>query len=145
MQWVKGIGELFTGHGFMFAPEHLPSIYQEMCVSRGLRLITCPKKNLATPMRNQKTGKMETRVDTVDETIAEFAKSMVGHPNFKTICLVSGDNDYVPLFEELGDNNIRRALAPPTLGSLSQTKQLINLVDINPLTGEKMILVLSEI
>ena len=145
MKWAKEKGDLFGGHGFVFAPEHLSSIHQEICLNNQLYLITCPKKNLLIGKRNQKSGELETRVDTVDETIVEFAKMLVGHPNFKTLCLVSGDNDYVPLFEEMGKRGIKRALAAPTIDSLSRTQDLIKLTDANPITGERMILILDQI
>lgn len=145
MKWVNGLGELLGGHGFVFAPEHLSSIHQEICVNNGLWLITCPKKQLSKAEKNKKTGEMETRVDTVDETIIEFAKTILGHPNFKTICLVSGDNDYVPLFEEMKNHGIKIALAAPTIDSLSRTKDLLNLVDNNSSTNERMLLMLDQI
>lgn len=144
MRWTKGIGELLGDRGIVFAPEHLSSIHQEICVKNGLWLMTCPKKHLNHAERNLKSGKLEIRVDTVDETIIRYAKAMVGHPKFKTICLVSGDNDYVPLFQEMGQLGIKRALAAPTLESLSKTKELINLADINPRTNEKMVLILDK-
>jgi hypothetical protein len=145
VEWVKGKGELLGGHGFIFAPEHLSSIHQEICINNGLWFITCPKKQLSEARMNKKTRELELRVDTVDETIINFAKMMIGHPNFGTICLVSGDNDYVPLFEEMGRCNIKRALIAPTVDSLSKTKELINLVDNDPATNEKMLLILDRI
>ena len=145
MEWAKTIGELLGEHGYVFAPEHLSAIHQEICVNNGLRIMTCPKKNLNEPRANPKTGIMETRVDTVDETIIDFAKMMIGHKNFKTICLVSGDNDYVPLFQKLKDHGIKIALAAPTTDSLSRTKKLLNLVDKNPTTGKKMLLMLDGV
>ena len=76
--------------------------------------------------------------DTVDETIMWFAKTMVRHPNFKFVCLVAGDNDYVPLFKELGRHRIYRALVAPTRDSLAKTKELVELVDKHPTTLKKM-------
>jgi len=146
LKWVSGeIGIILGGHGFVFAPEHLTLIHQQMCIKHGLILITCPKRHLQEPRMNIEKGRIETEEDTVDQTIIDFAKMMIGHPDLKTILLVSGDNDYVPLFEELGRRGILRALAPPTLNSLAKKAELINLVDINPKTGKKMLLVLDEI
>ena len=139
-------GKLVQGHGFVFAPEHLSVIQQQICVERGLRLMTCPKIHLKELKQNRKSGKMETEADTVDESIIWFAKMMVKNSKLiKTVCLVSGDNDYVPMFEELQRLGVKRALIAPTLDSLSKTKELINCVDENPITHEKMLLVLDQI
>ncbi|MFA6190404.1 MAG: NYN domain-containing protein [Candidatus Staskawiczbacteria bacterium] len=143
--WLKKIGDLLGGHGYVFAPEHLSAVHQQICVDNGLWIITCPKKQLLIPQENPKTGRLEERVDTVDQTIMDFAKAWLGHPNFKTICLVSGDKDYIPLFEELAQHGIRRALALPTLGSLSRDKKLLDSVDTNLATGRKMLLMLDRV
>jgi len=145
VRWTKGIGGLFGGHGFVFAPEHLSILHQEICTRHDFLLITCPKRRLREPRRNPKTWQLENSIDTVDETIIAFAKMMIGHPNFKTVCLVSGDNDYVPLFEEMGSRGIRRALAPPSAGCLAKTGGLVDLVDKNPVNHRRMILMLDKV
>ncbi len=144
-EWLSGIGGLLGGHGFVFAPEHLSGIHQNICTEMGLRIMTCPKRQLSKSEPNPKTGELQDRVDTVDETIMDFAMSFVGHPHFKTICLVSGDNDYVPLLETLRKQGVKIALAPPTVDSLARDKQLLRLADQNPLTGEKMIFMLDKV
>ena len=137
ISWIeKDLGELLGGHGFVFAPEHLSSFHQQICARNGLKLIICPKK--------PKDPNEEKEKDTVDETIIWFANMMVDHPNFETICLVSGDSDYVPLFEEMGRCGIKRALAPPTLGSLSKSGDLVELVDLHPKTAKKMLFMLDS-
>ena len=139
VEWVKKeIGELLGGYGFVFAPEHLTYLHQQICVKNNLKLMICPKRQLAIAKRNPKTGDMETEEDTVDETIIWLAKTMVRHPNFKFVCLVAGDNDYVPLFKELGRHGIKRALVAPTRDSLSKTKELVELADKHPITLKQM-------
>jgi hypothetical protein len=134
MKWIEeNLGELLGGHGFVFAPEHLSSYHQRICARNGLKLVICPKR----PMNPGEE-------DTVDETIIWFAEMMVNHPNFETICLVSGDSDYVPLFEEMGRQGIKRALAPPTVGSLSKSGDLVELVDINQETAERLLFMLDS-
>lgn len=145
MAWTrKEAGKILGGSGFVFAPEHLSWTHQEICVNNGLKMITCPKKRLAKPTPNPKSGRLETTTDTVDETIIWFARTWVGHPKFRTLCLVSGDNDYVPLLKEMPKYGIRRALIAPTIESLKKTKELIKCVDKNPITQRKMILVLDR-
>jgi hypothetical protein len=137
IDWIKEeIGELVGKYGFVFAPEHLSLFHQEICINCGLKLITCPKRQL---------NNIGAQEDTVDETIIWFAKMMTGHFDFKTICLVSGDNHFVPLLEELKEQGIKIALAPPTADSLARTKELIDLVDINLQTGKRMLLMLDGI
>ncbi|MFH1968646.1 MAG: hypothetical protein ABIJ84_04640 [bacterium] len=139
MEWVdKEVGKLLGGFGFVFAPEHLSFLHQQICVKNGLKLIICPKKQLKEPKLNQKTGDLEAEEDTVDETIIWFAKTMIRHPNFRFICLVSGDNDYVPLFREMARHGVKRALVAPTTDSLAKSKELVNLVDKHPRTLKKM-------
>jgi len=146
IEWTKqNVGELLGGHGFIFAPEHMSFFHQQICVQNNLRLMTCPKRQLTSPKRNQKTGEMQTEEDTVDETIIWFANLMMRHPNFRFICLVTGDSDFVPLLKEMGEHNIKRALIVPTIDSLSKTKELINLVDRHPGTHKRMILSLDKI
>lgn len=146
MKWVKeNVGELLGGYGFVFAPEHLTFFHQQICVQNGLKLMICPKRQLKEPKRNRKTGEMETEEDTVDETIIWFATLMMRHPNFKFVCLVTGDDDYVPLFEDMGKHNIKRALIAPTVDSLSRTKGLIDLVDRHPVTHKRMVLRLDKV
>ncbi len=145
MRWVANeIGELFGSHGLAFAPEHLSFFHQQICVRNGLKLMICPKRQLMTPKMNPKTGDMETEEDTVDETIIWFARAMLRHPNFKFVCLVAGDNDYVPLFMELERHGVKRALVVPTRDSLSKTKELVELVDKHPITLKKMSLRLDK-
>ena len=145
MRWTSKIGELLGGRGFIFAPEHMSFAYKDLCVACGLQLIICPKKTLSKPEPNPKTRRMESVVDTVDATIIWYADMMLGHKDFKTICLVSGDKDYVPLFEKMRRCGIRRALAVPTTKSMATDRAIENLVDLNPITGKKMILRLDQI
>ena len=140
LSWVKqDIGPLFGDYGFVFAPEHMAFVYQEMCAENSLRLMVCPKRQLSTPKINPKTGNIIKEEDTVDESIIWFAKTMISHPDFKFLCLVSGDSDFAPMLKELGENGIMRALAVPTIDSLSRTKQFIGLADKHPATQKKML------
>lgn len=148
MNWVQGMGGPLGGHGFVFAPDHLPAGDRENCFRKKLQVITCSKKYVGEGKLNEKKGDTETIVDTVDDTIIWYARMMVGHPNFKTLCLVSGNNDYVPLFEQMGHLNIKRALAAPSFDSMAkptQGKILVDLVDRDPLTNERLLLMLDKV
>ena len=146
LEWVqREIGEILEGHGFIFAPEHLSFFHQKMCTNNNLRLFTCPKKKLQKPEINAKSGEIEDEEDTVDETLIWFGKMMLRHPDVGFICLVAGDNDYVPLMEEAAKYNVKRALVPPTIDSLSRSKALVKLVDIHPVTLNKMLLRLDTL
>lgn len=146
IEWLqKDIGELFGGHGFVFAPEHLAIYHQQICVQNNLKIIVCPKRELKEPKPNPKTGKLMNKEDTVDETIMWFGKLMIKHPDIKFVCLVSGDDDFAPFFEEVESSNVKRVLAPPTINSLSSSKRLIKLADKHPDTAKKMILMLDAV
>ena len=138
MEWIKNeIGDLLGSHGFIFAPEHFSSYHREICVKNGLRIMICPKKK-----SDQGNGKEE---DTVDPTIISFGEMMLGHPEVGFICLVSGDEDYVPLLEKAQIAKIKIALVPPTINSLSVNKAIIKFIDTHPDTGKKMVLMLDQI
>lgn len=144
LEWVKhDIGEIACG--FVFAPEHMTVMHRDMWAEHGLHFMTCPKRQLKKPERNPKSGAMESVRDTVDETLIWFGRMMMKHPDIGYICLVSGDNDYTSLMEEAATRHIKRALAPPTIGSLSKSQGLIKLVDIHPKTHAKMLLRLDTV
>ncbi len=135
VRWVKEeIGELLGGYGFVFAPEHLAVLHQQSCVDNGLRIVICPKRPLEKPKRNLKTGDLIEVEDTVDETIIWFTKTMMRHPNFGFLCLVTGDSDYIPLLKEVERYSIKRALVFPTRRCLSESKELVRLADKHPKT-----------
>lgn len=139
-EWIENnIGEILDGKGFVFAPEHLSVLHQQICVQNDLKLMTCPKK------QKRSTEKKMEEEDTVDETLIWFGKMMMRHPDIGFICLVSGDNDYVPLFERAASCGIKRVLIPPTINSLSKSKTLIKLVDRHPQTGELMKLIMDTL
>ena len=140
-KWLQNeVAEILGDYGFVFAPEHLSFLHQQICVQNGFRLITCPKRQI----QNRATGETDEE-DTVDETIIWFGQIMMRHPDVKFICLVSGDDDFVPLFEEALKHGVKRALVPPTINSLSKSKRLIRLVDKHPKTQKKMVLRLDEV
>ena len=141
MEWIKAeIGEMLGDHGFVFAPEHLSPLHQQICIENNFKLIICPKKQI-----RDGRGKLTGEEDIVDETLIWFGKMMMRHPDVKFICLVSGDNDYVPLFEEASLYGVKRVLVPPTVDSLSRSKTLVRLIDKHPTTGKKMVLRLDQV
>ncbi len=135
MDWIKSdIGELLSDHGFIFAPEHFAAYHRQVCVKSNLKIIICPKRQ---------TG--EKLEDTVDETIIWFGNMMFKHPDIGFVCLVSGDEDYVPLLEEAKKKKIKIALVAPTLNALSTNKAIVKLIDMHPKTGKKMVLRLDQV
>ncbi|MEI7424940.1 MAG: NYN domain-containing protein [Candidatus Staskawiczbacteria bacterium] len=144
LEWVcTEIGE--TMCSIVFAPEHLSADHRKIWADNGFKIMICPKKQLDKPERNPKSGQMETLKDTVDETLIWFATMMFKHPDTGYICLVSGDDDYVPMMEEAKKLNVKRALAPPTIGSLSKSQGLVKTFDRHPFTGRRMILRLDQV
>ncbi len=138
MTWVKGTcGELVEvdgkKKGSVFAPEHLQPFYQDICVANKLHLNICPKKKVA-----DNNGSM----DSVDEEIIWFGKLMLRHPDIGCICMVSADQHFLPFLREAKGKRLKIAIAIPTKNSLtkqkSTIKQMLSLVDANPITGRKM-------
>ena len=141
VEWVQNeIGELLEGHGFVFAPEHLSVLHQQMCVEKHMRLITCHKRQIREP-----SGKIVREEDTVDETLIWFGKLMLRHPDVKFICVVSGDDGYVSLMEDALKYGVKRALVPPTVDSLSRKKNLVRMADKHPKTLKRMLLSLDTL
>lgn len=141
MEWIKTeIGEILGDKGFVFAPEHLSPLHQQACVENNFKLIICPKRDV-----RDEQGRLIKEEDTVDETIIWFGQMMMRHQDVRFICLVSGDDDFVPLFEEVPKYGVKRVLIPPTIGSLSKSKALIRLIDKHPMTDKKMILMLDQV
>lgn len=139
VEWTNNeIGELFGKSGFLFAPPHFSAYHQDICVRNQLKIMICPKRKIILSQKSD----LE---DTVDETIVWFAIMMIKHPDIKFLCLASGDNDYVPMLEEVKRLGVKIALIPPTINSLSKSKKLVKLVDINPRTNKKMILILDQL
>jgi len=144
MNWVQeNVGELlcdYNGseqlcHGFVFTPEHISPKLQRMCAKNKLWLMVCPKKSNG--------GRVE--VDTVDDNLIRFGKMMLRHSDVGSICLVSGDEDYLPLLEEARKCNVKIALIPPTLDSLSNNGGLVRFIDKRINGPRKMFVILDTI
>jgi len=157
IKWAKGIGNLWghgvidrfgkisDGHGFVFAPTHLNGPDEDMLNKLGFIIVICPKQTLDKPRVNNKNGNWETIVDTVDDTIIDFALATTAcQCTVKTLCLASGDKDYIPLFKEMEKRGIKRALAPSTNQSIARNRELPNMVDRHPVTHKKMIYMLDQ-
>jgi hypothetical protein len=138
MEWIKSdVGELLGGFGFVFAPNHFSSYHRKICIQNKIRIMICPKE------ASKKKG--EKARDTVDETIINFGNVMLRHPDVGFICLISGDEDFVPLLENSKKNNVKIALVAPTLNSLSTNQNIVKLIDCHPETGKKMALRLDQV
>lgn len=128
MKWLKETGELLGGKGFVFAPEHLSYLHQEICVENNLQIMICPKKE---------------KRDIVDETIIWFGRIMLSHPEVGILCLASGDDDFVPLLEDAQKNGIKTSLIIPTINSLS--RNLLSFIEKDPKTGKRIALMMDNL
>ena len=143
MGWVKAeVGEILgsytdakglhhNGEGFVFAPPHLMQSYQTLCAKNNLAYRTCPKTS---------KGQGKGEDDTVDEKLMTFGRTMLRHCDQSFLCLVSGDEDYLPLLKEAKERKVKIALVAPTIGSLSRQGGLLRFVDKHPVTSRKMFL-----
>jgi len=135
MAWIKEeLGKLLGECGFIFAPEHFTTYHREICIQNNLKIMICPKRQIENGEE-----------DTVDETIIWFGKMMMEHPEVKFLCLVSGDEDYVPLLQEAEKNSIHIALVVPTLNALSTNKRIVNFIGYHPKTKKKMVFRLDQV
>lgn len=138
IEWIRTeIGE--TIYSVVFAPDHMSDDQRKMMASNGFKIHFCPKRKLDKPERNPKSGLMENVRDTVDEELIAFATMMMKHPDVGYICLVSSDGDFTPMMEEARKHNIKRVLAPITIGSLSRSQKLVKIIDTHPFTLKKMV------
>lgn len=138
MEWIKTkLGEPLGGWGFIFAPSHFSLYHRKICTQNKMRIMICPKE---APKK-----KGEKARDTVDKTIIDFGNVMLKHPDVGFICLVSGDEDFVPLLVSSKKNNVKIAIVAPTLNSLSTNQVIVKLIDCHPETGEKMALRLDQV
>jgi NYN domain len=138
MEWVdQEIGDLLGGKGFVFAPEHMTASDRKTCVQNRLQIMICPKK------KHKEKG-LKSK-DTVDEKLIWFGKMMLKHPGVKILVLVSGDEDFAPLFEEAQKQGIKVGLVVPTIQSVSTNKVLVGFVDPHPKNQRKMFFRLDQV
>jgi len=127
---LTNIGDI--ANVFIFIPPHIASPYTEIFQRLGFFIILCPK------IKTKEEGKK----DTVDEILIELGKKMMDQiPSLTHLCLGSGDKDFVPLIREAIQRRLKIIVAVGSLKSLAT--DLINLADVNPLTGQKMVYFLS--
>ncbi len=106
--------------------------YGEVCYEMRFFNIACAK------VRN-KEGR---EVDTVDQTLVEFGEQMILQiPNLTHLCLGSGDKDFSRFVRWAKLQGLKIIIVAGNLTSLS--RELIELADVNPETGRKMIYLLS--
>lgn len=137
-EWIhENIGETLCG--VVFTPRQLSLEHQKMWIKHGFKIMFCPKVHLLKAQKDSKSGAMRTLKDTVDNELMDFGEMMLNHQDIGCVCLVSGDKDYVPFLEKVAAKKIKRAIAPPTLASLSTDQRMVNSADVNPRTGTKLI------
>lgn len=118
---------------FVFTP-HLIYLDSETLYNEGFYIVLCPRVRTKTGTEDR---------DTVDETIIKFVNDMVTRmPDITHICLGSGDKDFCRMLRGTIRKRLKIMLMVGDLTSLSA--DLIDLADINPLTGTRMIYILSS-
>jgi len=136
-EWIKSeVDEIFDT--FLFAPLHIVYTDYQLFHDHGLSVTTCPKIPLASPDKK----------DTVDPTLIKRAEKWVTHPDLTHICLVSGDSDFIPLLEKAKKRGLLimiSAIDSSLLNRPSLSKDLAEMADISPRTGQTMIHYFSPI
>ena len=132
--WIKSeVDEVFDT--FLFAPLYITYTDYQLLFDNHLVPITCPKVPL---------GSAEKR-DTVDPILIEKGSKWITHPSLTHVCLVSGDSDFVPLLKK---GKVRGLLVmisgfDPALSKdpdhPSFSKELGEMADVSPKTGQKMV------
>lgn len=139
-QLTEEVGEIASV--FVFGPNHLSSLEAEAFYQEGfpvVSMILCP---LIKPKGQEE--KPVKRRDTTDEILIEFMSEMTNlMPSITHICLGSGDKDFVRAVRKAMRKRLKIILAVGDLTPLAS--ELSDLADINPITGKKMIYVLSQV
>lgn len=118
---------------FIFSPLHLTSMETETFYQEGFYIIECPK--FRTKERSDK--------DTTDEILIKFANDITPlMPGITHLCLGSGDRDFCEMLRKAFRKRLKIMIITGDLTSLSP--DLIELADINPSTGRRMVYVLSQ-
>jgi len=132
--WIKNeADEIFDT--FLFSPLHITYTDYQMFHDQHLVPITCPKVPLGSPDKK----------DTVDPVLIKKGLKWITHPSLTHVCLVSGDSDFIPLLGEAKKIGLMIMLSAldPSLAKDPQcpplSKELAEMADISPKTGQKMI------
>ena len=111
---------------FVFVPSHQATVWGEIFQRQGYFTIYCPKKK----------GKNGEEKDAVDDELMRFGFKMLDQmPGLDYLCLVSGDQDFVPLLQEARYHGVKNIIAAGDLQSLS--KELIPLAEKDPNNPKK--------
>ena len=102
---TKEAGAVFAV--YVFSPDYLTSTWAETFWELGFPVINCPKI------------KKESEKDTVDETLIREGKKLINLP-ISHLCVVSGDSDFIPLYDEASRKNIKIIIVAASLDSLSR-------------------------
>lgn len=117
---------------FVFASSYLTSAEAEAFYYQGFHVIACPR------IKTKEGGKK----DTVDELLMEFLEEEIRLvPGITHICLGSGDKDFCRALRKVMRKGLKLIIMAGDLSSLS--RDLIDVADVNPLTGKKMVYVFS--
>ncbi len=139
-------GKISEGHGRIFVPEHLSAPHSRIIVGLNFTTELCPKLELPEPKLDTKSGLYKDVVDTVDDAIIDWTLSMIhSQSNVTDICLAAADKDYIPMLKQARECGIRISLAPPTEEALAWNKEIVDLVDVDPATGEKLLFMLDQV
>ncbi len=112
----QDVGEIINV--FVFIPPNLAITYGAELYKQGFFMILCPKIQ-------SKKGSEE---DTVDSTLIEFGKKIIGQsPDLTHLCIGSGDKDFNPLIREAIRWRLKIIIIAGNLRSLSF--DLIKLAD----------------
>lgn len=133
-EWIESeVDEIFDT--FLFAPLFITYTDYQMLHDHKLVPTTCPKVPLGSPYKK----------DTVDPILIEKGLKWITHPRLTHICLVSGDSDFIPLLREARARGLLIMISAldPSLAKDPEhpplSKDLAEMADISPKTGQKMI------
>jgi len=128
-KWLETIGKIWDV--FVFAPPGLTPFHRKIIREHGFYFIACDK-----------IEKGREQIDTVDESLIRFGKSMLNHSDINYLCLASGDDDFIDLLKLAQKRKLKIAIATANFKSLSAN--LLPFADKHPKTQKKMILRLDE-
>lgn len=143
-RWVESIGDIYGL--YVFAPLHVIFSYQLLLHNLGFITVSCPKIPLDRLEKKERIeliqmGKKDK--DTTDDTlIKEGTKWIDNIPGITHVIIGSGDHGYKEMLKRAKMKGIK---VGAVMGEdiTSHSKKILPLIDLHPVTNEKMFHVFS--
>lgn len=138
-QIVNDIGEIAIV--FVGIPPHATTTEQEIFLKQGFYMLSCPRVETKESRESNSSETIDR--DTTDDILINLINDTTSlMPGITHICLGSGDKDFCQALRRAIRRQLKVMIVAGDLKSLS--RDLIALADMNPVTGKKMVYILSQ-